>query len=83
MNHRHADFQSAALPTELPGQIANPVWMGSNEERDSSLEDITAHKASVQPEFNEKRWLKQAPPKWHRRHQPHAIHTGSTPLLTI
>src|ERR1700733_4081508 len=25
LNHRHADFQSAALPTELPGQTAeNP-----------------------------------------------------------
>ena len=62
-NHRHADFQSAALPTELPGQIADPVWMGFGEERDPSLVDIAAHKATVQPEFNEKRWLQQAPPK--------------------
>ena len=54
-NHRHADFQSAALPTELPGQIADPVWMGLSEERDPSLVDIAAHKATVQPEFNEKR----------------------------
>ena len=23
-NHRHADFQSAALPTELPRQIGDP-----------------------------------------------------------
>ena len=54
-NHRHADFQSAALPTELPGQIADPVWMGFSEERGPPLVDITAHKATVQPEFNEKR----------------------------
>ena len=51
----HADFQSAALPTELPGQIADPIWMGFSEERGPSLVDITAHKATVQPEFNEKR----------------------------
>ena len=82
-NHRHADFQSAALPTELPGQIADPVWMGFSEERDPSLVDIAAHKATVQPEFNEKRQLQQAPPKMHRRCQPHAIRTGSTPLLAI
>lgn len=25
-NHRHADFQSAALPTELPGHFAWRVW---------------------------------------------------------
>ena len=53
-NHRHADFQSAALPTELPGQIAYPRWMGFCEERDPSLMDIAAHKATVQPEFTEK-----------------------------
>jgi len=57
--------------------------MGFNEERDPSLVDIAAHRATVQPEFNEKRWLQQAPLKWHRRYQPHAIRTGSTPLLAI
>jgi hypothetical protein len=25
-NHRHADFQSAALPTELPGLALLPGW---------------------------------------------------------
>ena len=25
-NHRHADFQSAALPTELPGHLCGREW---------------------------------------------------------
>jgi hypothetical protein len=57
--------------------------MGFSEERDPSLVDIAAHKATVQPEFNEKRQLQQAPPKRHRRCQPHAIRTESTPILAI
>jgi hypothetical protein len=27
-NHRHADFQSAALPTELPGHLGTPASLG-------------------------------------------------------
>ena len=53
-NHRHADFQSAALPTELPGQIAYPRWKGSCEGCYPTTMDIAAHKATVQPEFTEK-----------------------------
>ena len=28
-NHRHADFQSAALPTELPGRAVGPLRNGA------------------------------------------------------
>ena len=27
LNRRHADFQSAALPTELSGHLCEPVWL--------------------------------------------------------
>lgn len=27
LNRRHADFQSAALPTELSGHPCEPVWL--------------------------------------------------------
>jgi hypothetical protein len=33
-NHRHKDFQSSALPTELPGRFAPfPVWLGKTKAR--------------------------------------------------
>ena len=47
-------FSSAALPTELPGQITHPRGMEFREARDPSSMDITAHKETVQPEFTEK-----------------------------
>ena len=42
LNHRHADFQSAALPTELPGQpvgrvLDRGVWAPSSKELDKPL----------------------------------------------
>jgi hypothetical protein len=30
-NHRHADFQSAALPTELPGHVGSGEWPACRE----------------------------------------------------
>ena len=30
-NHRHEDFQSSALPTELPSHFCKPTWWGAGE----------------------------------------------------
>jgi hypothetical protein len=30
LNHRHTDFQSVALPTELPGRLARGAYRGDS-----------------------------------------------------
>jgi hypothetical protein len=43
-NHRHADFQSAALPTELPGQLLGP---SRQEDRWGDVDGVGDHRERV------------------------------------